>query len=145
MNINLSINKVIFSKILRILSCIPMSSILYGYVNAKNIFRKTKFNLAYWSNIVHMNSFWKRGAHSFSRCLYMFRNEYLMWRVTQHSGNYFPSRLCDPLSAVWYFYISGHPALKFASDNHPILLAVNQTRKNVFTLRNKYFFRLLHT
>ena len=29
--------------------CIPMSSTLYCYVNAKNIFRKTKFNLAYGS------------------------------------------------------------------------------------------------
>ena len=33
----------------RILSCIPRSSTLYCYVNAKNIFRKTKFNLAYGS------------------------------------------------------------------------------------------------
>ena len=44
----------------RILSCIPMSSTLYCYVNAKNIFRKTKFNFAApmdQNNIVRMISF----------------------------------------------------------------------------------------
>ena len=39
----------------RIISCIPMSCTLYCYVNAKNIFRKTKFNPLRCSIAVHQN------------------------------------------------------------------------------------------
>ena len=75
-----------------ILSCFPMSSTLYCYVNAKNIFKKRSLCLTIvvdlvkvserykisqsLSKIVRLNSLWKGRTNSFCRCL--FRNEYLI-------------------------------------------------------------------